>query len=57
MMRSREDVRSPGNSTSNDEQMGSTTFGDVEMAGVTVVASLRQIETDRGIAGRVSGCV
>jgi hypothetical protein len=41
----------------NDEQMGSTLFGDVIAADAAGPAAPRHIETDRGIDGRVSGCV
>jgi hypothetical protein len=37
--------------------MGSTTFGETKMADAAAIVSPRQIETDRGIPGRVSGCV
>jgi len=37
--------------------MGSTTFGETKMAGEAAIVSPREIEIDRGIAGRVSGCV
>ncbi len=40
---------------SNDEQMGSTLFGDAELAGVAGIVLPQQIEINRGIAGRVSG--
>jgi hypothetical protein len=40
---------------SNDEQMGSTFFGDAKLAGVTGIVLPQQIEINRGIAGRVSG--
>jgi hypothetical protein len=37
--------------------MGSTLFGDAIAAGAARPAARRQIETDRGNDGRVSGCV
>jgi hypothetical protein len=40
---------------SNDEQMGSTLFGDAKLAGVAGIVLPQQIEINRGIAGRVSG--
>jgi hypothetical protein len=41
----------------NDEQMGSTPFGDTKLAGVSAIVPPPQIETNRGSSGRVSGCV
>jgi hypothetical protein len=38
----------------NEEQMGSTTFGDPNLAPVTGLAAPQQIEIDRGSHGRVS---
>jgi hypothetical protein len=43
-------------STTNDEQMGSTIFGDALVANGARPAAPQRIETDRGIDGRVSGC-
>jgi hypothetical protein len=40
---------------SNDEQMGSTFFGDTKSAGVAGVVLPQQIEINRGTDGRVSG--
>ena len=40
---------------SNDEQMGSTLFGDAKLAGVAGIVLPQQTEINRGIAGRVSG--
>jgi hypothetical protein len=40
---------------SNDEQMGSTLFGDAKLAGVAGIVSPQQIEINRGIVGCVSG--
>jgi hypothetical protein len=40
---------------SNDEQMGSTLFGDTKSAGVAGVVLPQQIEINRSIDGRVSG--
>ena len=37
----------------NEEQMGSTTFGDANLAQVTGLAAPQQIEIDRGSHGRV----
>jgi len=42
-------------STGNDEQMGSTFFGDAVAAGAGRSAAPRQPETDRGIDGRAGG--
>jgi len=42
-------------STGNDEQMGSTFFGDAVAADAGRPAAPRQPETDRGIDGRASG--
>ena len=41
----------------NEEQMGSTFFGDVGACDTARPAAPQQIETDRGIDGRVSGCL
>jgi hypothetical protein len=41
--------------TGNDEQMGSTFFGDAVAAGAGRCAAPRQPETDRGIDGRAGG--
>jgi len=40
---------------SNDEQMGSTLFGDAKLADVAGIVLPQQTEINRGIAGRVSG--
>jgi hypothetical protein len=46
---------SPGYpSTNDDEQMGSTIFGDAVAADTAAPAAPRQTKTDRGIDGRVS---
>jgi hypothetical protein len=41
----------------DDEQMGSTRFGDAIAANVARPAAPQQIETDRGIDGRARGRV
>jgi hypothetical protein len=41
----------------DDEQMGSTFFGDAIAADAARPAAPQRIETDRGIDDRVSGCV
>jgi hypothetical protein len=41
----------------NDRQMGSTFSGDVIVADPARIATLQQVDTDRGIDGRVSGPV
>lgn len=40
---------------SNDEQMGSTFFGDTKLAAVAGVVLPQRIEINRGTDGRVSG--
>jgi hypothetical protein len=42
-------------STGNNEQMGSTFFGDAVVANAAGPAKPQRIDTDRGIDGRVSG--